>query len=127
MPTMNDVPNVPRQPSAERKKIIKKHIVSKDIDEIAKMCGVNEKTIDRDISKMRGSGEWTEWLELFLLKLYASDDVSDDAKLRSVTMLYGKTMVQKTEVSGSTSTELKVVFDKSMDDHGEPSNPVQTP
>lgn len=89
------------------------------------MCGVDERTIRRDIAKMKASGEWTEWLELFLLKLYASDEVSDDAKLRSVTTLHAKTMVQKSEVMGSVSTELKVVFDKSMDDNGEPpENPV---
>lgn len=90
---------------SKRKQIIKNHITSRIIGakerggSIAWMCGVDERTIRRDISKMKVTGEWHEWLELFLLQLYASDEIDDDAKLRSVTTLYAKTMVQKSEVA----------------------------
>ena len=87
-----------RKPPEARRQYIKNHIVSKEIMEIARICGVNEKTIDRDIAHMKETGEWHEWLEVFLLTLYSSDEVSDEAKLRSVTMLYGKTIVQRREV-----------------------------
>jgi len=123
--TMNDVTNVtkqPRQPIETRKTHILEHIVTKTIEEIADDMGVTRQTIHRDIDKLKASGEWHEWLELFLLKLYSSDDVSDDAKLRSVTMLYGKTMVQKTQVEAAVKGGLTIIFDKGVADHGKPED-----
>ena len=116
---MNSVTNVtklPRQPVETRKTYILEHIVTKTTEEIASDMGVTRQTIHRDIVKMKDSGEWHEWLELFLLKLYSSDDVSDDAKLRSVTMLYGKTLVQRTEVKTDGVTRFEFVVVKPDDE-----------
>ena len=127
---MNSVTNVtklPRQPIETRKTYILEHIVTKTTEEIAADMGVTRQTIHRDIVKMKESGEWHEWLELFLLNLYSSEDVSDDAKLRSVTTLYAKTMVQKTQVETEVKGGLTILFDKGMEDNGEPEDQLRTP
>ena len=127
---MNSVTNdtkPPRQPVETRKTYILGHIVTKTIEEIAYDMGVTRRTIHRDIDALKASGKWNEWLEVFLLKLYSSDDVSDDAKLRSVTMLYGKTMVQRTQVEAEIKGGLTILFDKGMEDNGEPKDQLHTP
>ena len=127
---MNSVTNVtklPRQPVETRKTYILEHIVTKTTEEIAVDMGVTRQTIHRDIVKMKESGEWHKWLELFLLNLYACDDVSDDAKLRSVTMLYGKTMVQKTHVEAAIKGGLTILFDRGMEDNGESEDQLRAP
>lgn len=117
----------PRQPVETRKSYILDNIVTKTIDEIAFDMGVKRVTIHRDINKLKASGDWHEWLELFLLKLYSSEDVSDDAKLRSVTMLYGKTMVQRTQVEAQIKGGLTILFDRGMEDNGEPEDQLRAP
>lgn len=113
-----------RKPPEARRHYIKRNLALKPLKDIAVDCGVSEKTIDRDIAHMKETGEYQEWINLEFLRLHIEGDIKDDAKYRELARLYSKTMVQKTEVAGSVSTEFRVVFDKSMDDNGEADNPV---
>ena len=97
-----------RLPYEKRKHVIKEHIVNETQEQIARRCGVVRETINRDIQRLKADGEWYEWLELFLLKLYANADVSEDAKLRSVTSLYGKTIPQISHIETDGNVSIVV-------------------
>ena len=104
-------PNVPHKPPKLRRRYILQNIAQKDIKEIANECGVDEKTIDRDIKKLKESGEWQSWLEDELLRLHKLSDIDNTTKYREIAKLYAKTMIQKTEVvsEGSLKFEFIVV------------------
>jgi len=78
----------PRLPPSKRKQIIKEHIAFKIVGEkdrpetIAWMCGVDEKTIRRDIKKLQKTGEWDEFIEAAVLILSQSGDIDDVTKFR---------------------------------------------
>ena len=103
--------DVPRKPPRLRRRYILQNIAQKAIKEIASECGVDEKTIDRDIKKLKESGEWQSWLEDELLRLHKLSDIDNTTKYREIAKLYAKTMIQKTEVvsEGSLKFEFIVV------------------
>lgn len=105
-----------RKPSDERKKYILENIASKTIDEIAVECGVTEKTVDRDIKKLKESGDWFEWIESELLRLHKSRDIDDNTKYKEMSKLYAKGITTKAEITTSGTQTINVVFDKDMKD-----------
>ena len=83
----------------QRKEKIKEYIASCTQEQIAKMCGVERETINRDIKKMKESGEWYEWIEAELLRLHRSGNIDDQTKYKELAKLYARTLVQRSEVS----------------------------
>ncbi len=94
----------PRLKPTKRKEVIKNNIAFKKIgehdeeDTIAWLCGVDRKTIYRDIKKMRKSGEWEEFVEATVLKLSQTGDIDDATKLREWMKIYAKGITDKHEV-----------------------------
>ena len=90
----------------KRYNLIKTYIVDETEEEIAKRCRCDPRTIDRDIRKMKESGEWWEWIEKALHRYGRSTQVSDDVKFKEYAKLYGKKFItekheQSTEVKGT--------------------------
>ena len=118
----------PRLPLSKRKQIIKENIAFKKVGEkdetntIAWMCGVDRKTIYRDVKKMQKSGEWDEFIEATVLKLSQSGDIDDVTKFREWMKIYGKRFAEKHDVETHGSQTINVVFDKDMKD--EPKDTV---
>lgn len=83
----------PYQPRAKRNEIIKDNIAIKTTTEIAAMCGVCRRTIERDIELMKESGNWWQFLERAMLYYGRKDTVSDDTKFREYSRLYGRKFV----------------------------------
>ena len=106
--TMSDDPKCPRKPPKLRRRYVLQNIAQKSISQIAIDCGVDEKTIDRDIKKLKESGEWDQWIEAEFLRLSRSTNVSDTAKFKEYRQLYGKTLVQKTEIE--TKGDVNITF-----------------
>lgn len=94
----------PRLTPTKRKEIIKKHIAFKIVgnidqqDSIAWMCGVDEKTIRRDVKKMRKTGEWKQYIEATILKLASTGDIDDSTKFKEFMKIYAKEFTNKHEV-----------------------------
>ena len=86
-----------RLPPQRRHQLIKEHIATKTQDDIAALCGVERRTIVRDIKAMKQSGEWWDWIEYELHRLHQHGDVSDDVKYREIAKLYGKQFITAKE------------------------------
>lgn len=108
----------------ERRKYILDNIASKTIDVIASECGVTEKTIDRDIKKLKDSGEWFDWIEAELLRLHKSRNIDENTKYREMSKLYGKGLTTKAEITTTGSQTINVVFDKDMKDEPQDTVPA---
>lgn len=114
-----------RKPPEARRSLIKQKITQINIDEIAKLCGVSERTIDRDIAHMKETGEWQDWIELELLRLHINGEVDDDIKYREMAKLYARTIIQKREVETIGRQDVHVTFDRDMKD--ESPDPLSPP
>jgi len=107
----------PRLPPSKRKQIIKEYIAFKNVGDkdlngtIAWMCGVDRKTIQRDIKKMQRSGEWDDFIEATVLKLSQSGDIDDVTKFREWMKIYGKRFAEKHEVGVDLVTETVPTID----------------
>ena len=85
-----------------RKDYIKKHVAIMKLEDIAEECGVNIRTISRDIKEMKETGEFWEWLENEFWRLHRAGDVDNATKYREVAKLYGKqALTEKVEASGT--------------------------
>ena len=110
----------PRLPLGKRKEIIKTNIAfviigSKDRENsIAWMCGVDERTIRRDIKKMEQTGEWDDFLQETVLTLSQIGDVDDTTKFREWMKIYGKRFTEKHEVETKGVYTIQVVFSEDM-------------
>lgn len=88
----------PRQSAETRKKYVLEQITKISRQTIADNMGVHLRTIDRDIADMKAAGVYQEWVERSLFNLFRTGDVSDESKFRELAKLYGKTIIQKSEV-----------------------------
>jgi len=68
------------------------------IGQIADICKVAEKTIDRDLAKFRRSGMFEEWLKHEWMRLHTIIMQKDPTEAyRQLTKLMGKTIVARIE------------------------------
>ena len=95
---MSEIKDLPLE-LEQRKQIIKDNIARLTQGQIAEMCGVDRKTIYRDIQAMKESGEWYEWIEAEMLRLHRSGNIDDQTKYKELAKLYARTITQKSEVS----------------------------
>lgn len=122
--------SLPRLGKGQRMKKIKEmyphHI---PIEEIAAACGVNEKTIDRDIGEWSRSGGMEKWLreEFFgLHQTVKSMDEKAPLAYTTVAQLLGKTLTQKVEQKTEGQQTIVVKMwkpDEDADNTGD-KNPV---
>lgn len=67
-------------------------------DQIADICKVTEKTIDRDLRAFRQSGAFDDWLREEWMRLHAIIQEKDPSEAyRQLTRLLGKTIVARIE------------------------------
>jgi Trp repressor protein. len=79
-----------------RLKIIKEQLpYGKTQKEIAEKCGVSLKTIERDVSEWKTSGEFDKWLDLEWFREYQHQ--THQERFRALTRLKEKRMTQRTE------------------------------
>ena len=81
---------------------------------IADACGVNEKTIDRDIDAWRKSGGLEEWLREEFFDLHETmKSMEEKAPLAytTVAQLLGKTLTQKVEQKTEGSEEVRIIIE----------------
>ncbi len=90
----------PRKIPEVRRRYIKNNVGLKPIKDIAEDCGVSEKTIDRDISHMKGTGEWHDFIEWEALRLHREVALKEDPMVayKEFMRLYGKTIPQISHV-----------------------------
>ena len=111
-----------RLPLGERKQIIKENIAFRKIgerdvvDSISWMCGVDRKTIHRDIKKMEKAGEWADFIQETVLKLSQLGDIDDVTKFREWMKIYSKRFTEKHQVETKGTHIITVTFDKDMKD-----------
>ena len=80
----------------------------KQIDEIAVLCKVTEKTVDRDLQKFRASPLFEEWLrEEWQRVHYIIIKEHPVEAYRQLTRLLGQTFTRRIEAKTETTTELK--------------------
>ena len=110
----------PRLPPRKRKQIIKENIAFRIVgdkdraDSIAWMCGVDEKTIRRDIKKMEKTGEWNDFIQETALKLSQLGDIDDATKFREWMKIYSKRFTDKHQVETKGTQIIQVVFSEDM-------------
>ena len=100
----------------ERKKHILENIAFKTIPQIAEELHCSEKTVDRDIAKLKKNGEWKKYIEATILKLSQSGDVDDTTKFREYMKIYGKEFTEHHEVEAKGALTINVTFDALMKD-----------
>ena len=93
-----------------RRRYVLVNRVNKTIAQIACECSVTHMTIDRDIRKLKNSGEWQDWWEEEFLRLHRLPTISDTEKLKAITHCYGKLLTRrKVVVKPKTESEVKFV------------------
>ena len=97
-----------------RRRYILENIASKGINEIAKACDVSEKTIDRDIAKLKATGEWYTWIEYELLRLHKREDIDSVTKYKEMSKLYAKGITERRQVETIGTHILNVVYSEGM-------------
>jgi predicted transcriptional regulator len=102
--------NVVKMRPEIRRRYVLVNRINKTISQIAHECGVKPRTIDRDIAKMKNSGEWRNWWEDEFLRLHRLPTISDTEKLKAITHCYGKLLTRrKVVVKPKTEFEVKLV------------------
>jgi len=114
----------PPLPLSKRKQIIKENIAFKRIEDIAKMCGVDDRTIYRDKDKMRKSGEWNDYIEATILKLATVGDVDDSTKFREFMKIYAKEFTDKHQVEATGDFSFNLVAWRPSDADSEDTVPT---
>jgi len=105
----------PSLPFDERKEKIKQLVATHDYMRIALICGVTERTIKRDVAAMKQSGEWTEWVEAELLRLFRDGEVSDTKKFEKLVDLYKGLMKERIEATIKVEADVEVTRKDDID------------
>ena len=84
--------------ASKRKQLIIEHVGNKSLNEIAELCGVDRRTIYRDIDKLKEDGKWYQWIEDRFIEILATGEVDDDKKLTELGKIYSKQFIDKHEV-----------------------------
>jgi hypothetical protein len=87
--------NVAKLSQKTRLEYIEKNIIFQTLDEIAQNCGVNPRTIDRDIKKWKAKGGFTRFLEKEFFELYGIEKRQNPSgALNRIMYLMGKQLQQ---------------------------------
>ena len=110
--------SLPRLGKAARMKKIKElYPLHASVEEMAAACGVNEKTIDRDLKQWKQGGGFEEWLQQEFFSLHKAMKGDDKAALAysTVAQLLGKSMTQKVQQQIEGGTDVKIVVEYGED------------
>jgi biotin operon repressor len=87
--------NVPKMRQKLRQAYISKNILFESQEELAKACGVDRKTIQRDIQKWKQDGGFANFLNKEFFELYSKEKITKPSKaLDRVMYLMSKYEVQ---------------------------------
>ena len=100
----------------ERKEIIKQSVGLLKKKQIAEMCGVSTRSIDRDIAELKDTGEWLQWIEDRFLDLLADFEVDKNTKFRELARLYGKQFAE-THLIKSQNLNVKANVEELLDEY----------
>ena len=100
--------SLPQQTLQRLPKIKAALLEGKHINEIAIICKVTEKTVDRDLQKFRASPLFEEWLREEWQRLhYIIINENPVEAYRQLTRLLGQTFTRKIEAKTETTIESK--------------------
>ena len=85
-------------PLSKRKEILREHVGNTTYTEIATLCGVDRRTLYRDIEKLKEEGLWFQWIEDRFTDLLADKTIDSAKKLVELGKLYGKQFTDKHQV-----------------------------
>ena len=110
-----------------RQTYIEHNILYETLDDIALHCGVNPRTIDRDIEKWKSKGGFDRFLEREFFSLYGKEKLQNPSRaLDRILMLMMKRMPDKVEASTKNLTIIRMWQpNDSANDAG--SNPAVLP
>ena len=111
--------NVAKLSQKARLQYIEKNIIFQTLDEIAENCGVNPRTIDRDIKKWKAKGGFTRFLEKEFFELYGIEKRQNpSAALNRIMYLMGKQIQQPPNVNINISNKINELIEISREDTG---------
>lgn len=116
----NVSPTVPQLKKLARIELLKQELPQgSTIGEISLLCGVDERTVYRDMKWWLSTGGFEEWLNTAFFKAYSRAEQMDDMELFKVlARLKEKTLTQKVEQKIEGGQELKItVVDEVAGDH----------
>ena len=102
-------------------------------EQIADICGVTSRTIDRDLSTWLDSGEFETWLKQEFVELYEYvREANPTIAFKEMARLMGKMVTRKAEIKAIEETrEIKVVWtmnnDRLLKGATDSSNQIHTP
>lgn len=111
--------SAPRLGKSQRLSKIKElYPLHRTVEQIAAVCGVNEKTIRRDIKEWKQGGGFEEWLLEEFYSLHGSVKLNEEKvglAYSTIAQLLGKTLTQKSEqrtnFTGKETIEIKIIED----------------
>ena len=105
-----------KMPQSKRLEVLRRELTKgKNIQEIAGLCGVNERTIYRDLKLWHEQGGFEEWLQVAFFQYINKDDVDNKTRLQNIVRLLEKTMKQRIEadVQGGFNVQIKILDETS--------------
>ena len=88
-------------PLDKRKQLLREYVGITTYTEIAALCGIDRRTLYRDIEKLKAEGVWFQWIEDRFTDLLADKTIDPAKKLVELGKLYGKQFATKHEVEAT--------------------------
>ena len=85
-------------PFTKRKAVLRENVGKLSYTKIAEKCGIDRRTLYRDIEKLKKQGIWFQWIEDRFTDLLADTTIDPAKKLIELGKLYGKQFTNKHEV-----------------------------
>lgn len=91
--------------------------LGKTYHEIAEICGVNDRTMDRDIAEWQRNGGREEWVRNEFFRLHHAMVTGEKETLAysHMAQLFGKTLTQKVEQHVEGGTDIRIVIEDGKD------------
>jgi hypothetical protein len=96
---------------------IEQNILYKTLDEIASECGVNPRTIDRDIVKWKNKGGFDKFLDREFFQLYGKEKLTNPSRAldRVVTLMIRRIPETESKLEHPNKYVIEIVDPKSPD------------
>jgi hypothetical protein len=109
--------NVAKLNQKARLQYIETNLLYKTLDEIATDCGVNPRTIDRDILKWKQHGGFDKFLDREFFILYGKEKLTNPSRAldRIITLMVRRLPDMETKPEQPTKLVIEIVDPKSPD------------
>jgi hypothetical protein len=103
--------NVAKLNSKARTQYLEANILYKTLDEIASECGVNPRTIDRDILKWKNRGGFDRFLDREFFTLYGKEKLTNPSRAldRIVTLMIKRAPELETKQEAPSKLVIEIV------------------